>query len=225
MAIMSSFTLPQMHIPDAYAMDVEEVRAHLSENPFGHLVTFGASGLRATGTPFIFETDAADEMRLVGHMAARNRQASDLESGMAALALLAGPDAYVSPRWYRVKPDLPTWNYVAVQLRGTLEPIDDEPGRRAVLERTATVMERGRPDPWSLDEADQNRVGQLLPHIRAFRLTLERLEGARKMSQNKPFAERRNVIAGLLESDRSGPLAVAALMARDIAGRPEPTEG
>lgn len=213
----SAFQSPRMHIPPAYAVAEHELREELARRPFGHLVTCGASGLRTTATPFIFETDAGGERYLVGHIAGRNGQASDLVSGMSALAVFGGPQAYVSPRWYREKPDLPTWNYVGIQVHGTLEPIDDEPGKRRVLSRTAEVMERHRAEPWSLEEADPERVATLLPHIRAFRFAIERLEGAHKLSQNKPPVERLNVIRGLLESGEPDALAVAKLMAAGTA--------
>ncbi|EIM73547.1 FMN-binding negative transcriptional regulator [Nitratireductor aquibiodomus RA22] len=204
-----------MHIPHAYEMDSRQVRSFVVKNPFGHLITESLSGLRVTATPFIFETDADLEMTLVGHIAGRNRQALEMSENMKAVALLTGPDAYVSPRWYRVKPDLPTWNYVAVQIRGVLIPVDDLKERQNILARTITCMERGRAEPWSMDEATSGHVERLLPHIRAFRLRIERMEGARKLSQNKPLEERLNVIGGLQQTGEAGALCIASLMQRD----------
>lgn len=201
-----------MHVPPAYAADAGALRAWIAARPFAQLVGTGPAGLLSTATPLIFAGDGPDESVsvLVGHMARRNPHAAWLDG--PALAIFAGPNAYVSPRWYLEGPDLPTWNYVGVQVRGSVQALDGDAEARAVLERTIAVMERQRPDPWRLDEADPTRVAALLPHIRAFRFRVERMEGAMKLSQNKPGTERQNVIAGLEASGMPGSAEVAALM-------------
>lgn len=198
---------PFMHVPPAYAPAPARLRAWIVAHPFAQVVTSGPAGPLATATPLVFETDDPGETRLVGHIARRNPQAATLAG--PALAIFSGPDAYVSPRSYLGKPDLPTWNYVAVQARGPLTPLDDVADARAVLARAIHVMERRRRDPWSMAEADPARVAALSPHIRAFRLRIERVEGAMKLSQTKPPGERTNVIAALAAD---GAAEVAALM-------------
>lgn len=203
---------PLMHVPPHFEASQARIRTQILAEPFGQLITCDDFGLAATATPFLFESDDPDETRLLGHMASRNPQAATLRDGMPALALFMGPQCYVSPRMFLESAELPTWNYTACQLRGTLTPIDDDAGKCAVLARTAAVMER-HPDPWTLAEADMARVTRLLPHIRAFRLTVTRLEGAIRLNQNKPRSERLNILAGLLESGAGDSARVAALMA------------
>ena len=200
-----------MYVPAAFRVTEDALRRWIRQMPFAQLVSMGAEGLQATATPLVFASDADDEACLHGHVAGANPQVTALRG--PALALFRGPDAYVSPRWYPGGTDLPTWNYVAVQVHGALEPLDSDAERRAVLERLITVMEREQPEPWSLAEADAARVAALLPHICAFRLRIDRIEGIEKLSQNRPEPARRALQAALNGSGSADAAAVAALMA------------
>lgn len=204
---------PSMFVPPYYAAD--DLRALIRNHPFANVVTTATNGLFATSTPLVFETDAEDENRLIGHIALRNTHSDQLATAQPALAIFNGPNAYISPRWYVDKPQVPTWNYLSAQVRGTLETVMDSEGARNILIRTISVMERTAPQPpWRLEDAPAGMVDMLLPRIRAFRLHIESLEGAAKLSQAHPAADRLRVIRGLLsESDASG-REVAQIMAR-----------
>ena len=41
-----------------------------------------------------------------------------------ALCVINGPDAYVSPDWYDMDDQVPTWNYLALELEGPVREID-----------------------------------------------------------------------------------------------------
>src|SRR5689334_6166878 len=94
--------------PDAYA--AADPVAIVRRYPFAQFVTEGPD-LLATAIPLFFEHDR-DASTMVGHMARRNLQASALHAGQRALAIFAGPHAYISSRWYKDRPTVPTWNYV-----------------------------------------------------------------------------------------------------------------
>lgn len=201
---------PKMFAPAYYA--AAEPAAIVRDHPFALLVTTGEAGLHATLAPICFERDG-DEAVLVGHLARRNPHAAALASGQPALAVFTGPHAYVSSRWYEEKPEVPTWNYLAAQARGTLEPIDELEAAREVLRRTVEVAERGAAEPWTLEQAEPGRVDVLLPKIRAFRIVLQSLDGATKLSQTHPPGDRLRVIDGLLARGRGGDVEIARLMA------------
>ena len=207
---------PSLYAPPAYA--AADPGAIVSEHPFALLVTAAAHGIHATSTPVFFETDGGAET-LVGHMARRNPHAAALEAGQPALAVFWGPHAYVSSRWYEEKPEVPTWNYVQAHVRGTLTPIDDRDGQVAVLRRTAQVLEaRGEP-PWTLEDATPGRVDLLVPHIRSFRIRVERIEGVTKLSQTHPASDQRRVIAGLIAEGGPQGAEIARLMSVLVEGR------
>jgi len=186
-------TAPTLFAPDAYraADPAAIVRAY----PFALLSTATPEGIHATAAPIVFERDG-DAASMVGHMARRNPHAGVLAAGQPVLAVFNGPHAYVSPRWYVDKPQVPTWDYVSAHVRGVLEPIDDDAGQLAVLRLTTAYVEPGA-DGWTLEDAPAGRVGQFLPMIRSFRIRVTAIEGVTKLSQTHPATDRRRVAAGL----------------------------
>jgi len=205
-------TQPAMFVPAAYsAGDRSALRALIRRHPFALLTTAGASGLWATSLPLVFETDDPGDDRLIGHLARRNGHAAALDDAAHVLATFSGPNAYVSSRWYQDRPEVPTWNYVAVQVRATLTPVDDDEGLYAILDRTMQVAEGGRLDLGGLPEG---RSATLLPYIRGFRLTITAIDGTTKLSQTHPPADRLRIIRGLLAEGDEGGRAIARLMAQ-----------
>lgn len=174
------------------------------------LVSNGEAGLEASQIPMVVDATAAPLGVLNGHMARANplwRRA-----GGEALAVFLGPHAYISPSWYPSKAEtgkvVPTWNYLAVHATGTIEFFDDSARLRGHLEQLTKANETGRDAPWAVSDAPEPYIAQLLRVIVGFRLTITRLEGQWKMSQNKPASERDGVIEGLTQGDTADVLAV-----------------
>lgn len=203
-----------MFAPTAYA--AENPRAIIRDHPFAYLVTMDPGGLHATPTPIYFETDAPDDDRLIGHLALRNPQASSLRQGQQALAIFSGPHAHVSGAWYEERPEVPTWNYVAAEVRGTLDPLDKPEENRAVLERIADKLNAHEGASWHLQDAPPGRVETLLPYIRSFRITIHEICGVTKLSQTHPPQDRARVIEHLVHRGGDGDAAIAALMQAGI---------
>lgn len=195
--------------PAAYRAD--DPAAIVREYPFALLVCAEGDEIWATSTPIVFE--AADQRTLVGHLARRNPHAGALRSGASALAVFQGPHAYISPRWYAEKPEVPTWDYVAAQVRGTLETVDDPADLRRILSTTARQLEHGQ-EAWTLDSAPPGRIEMLLPQIRGFRIHITGISGATKLSQTHPATDRRRVARAL--ADQPDCSAIAALIAATI---------
>lgn len=163
--------------------------------PFATLIT---EPLLATATPITFERDDVAHT-LVGHLSRKNPHAQAMRDGDAVLAIFSGPHAYISPRWYVEKPEVPTWNYVAAHVRGRLEMLDKEEDAIAVLRRTIEVCEADFENPLSIADMPDGRVGFLTPMIRAFRLHVESIEGVSKLSQKHPPGDRARIVNGLRE--------------------------
>lgn len=152
---------------------------------------------------------------LHGHMARANPQWTLSPLG-EAIAIYSGPDAYVTPSWYAAKREhgkvVPTWNYVAVHAYGPVEFYEDEARLRDVVGRVTDLHEAGRADPWRVSDAPEAFVRAQLRGIVGVRIPVTRIEGKRKMSQNRPDADRAGVAAGLAASEREGDRAVAAMI-------------
>lgn len=145
--------------------------------------------LAATHLPLIVK-DEGEHGILEGHFARANRHWQAL-AGREALAVFSGPHTYVSPSLYDVPLSVPTWNYIAVHAYGSLELIEDELGKEAVLtslmqsnEPAFVARWRGMPEGFR---------SSMLAGIVAFRIPIARIEGKFKISQNRNEAERRNI--------------------------------
>jgi transcriptional regulator len=134
--------------------------------------------------------------------------------------MFSGPHAYVSARWYPSARQVPTWNYVAVHATGTPRILDD-PARvfgllRALMaEHEGALPEAARAlgkGPRELADIPFAHLDKLLRGIVAFELPIERIEGKRKLSQNKKAAERRALIAGLRATRGAEATAIAEAM-------------
>jgi transcriptional regulator len=186
------------------------------------LVTLGEDGLHASILPMLFDPDDGDRGTLRGHLARPNPQWRDAGSGVEALAIFDGPDAYVSPALYEEKrltgKVVPTWNYVTILAHGTLvarpEPEWLLPHVRRLVER----HEAGRAAPWSIDDAPDGYVETMVRAIVGLELRITRLEAKRKLSQNRSAADIAGVIAGLAGGSARDQ-AVADEMSHEPPGR------
>jgi transcriptional regulator len=184
--------------------DLDRIVALIAANPFGLLVTAGPAGLDASHVPFIVERQQ-ETLLLAAHLAAANAQCGSLDGGQA-MAVFAGPHAYISPGWYRTQPAVPTWDYAVVHIHGRLELVDDEPAIASLLRALAT----DDPMHFDYDAMPEAFRARMLAGIRAFRLRPDRIEAQWKMSQNRSKPDRQGVIEGLRAQ---GNHAVADLVA------------
>jgi transcriptional regulator len=207
-----------------YALDAHvaaDPAAIVRRYPFALFITAGPAGILASSIPMFFEMDTSDST-LIGHMARRNQQVAGLTAGQSALAVFAGPHAYISSRWYREKPTVPTWNYLTAHVRGTIEPIDDAQLQLDILRRSAAVMESDSETPWTMEQAPAGRIELLLPMIRSFRMTVTRIEGVTKLNQTHPPADRLRIIEHLLERSDGDSHEIARLMMQLTSDVPQP---
>ena len=165
------------------------------------LVTLSGGRLTATILPLLFDPADGPLGTLRGHLARANPQWRDGPSGVEALAIFDGPDAYVSPRLYaatrRSGRHVPTWNYTTVQASGALGVRDDPAWLIEIVRRLTDRHEARWPDGWSVDDAPPDYIESELRAIVGIELRISRLEGKRKLSQNRAPADVDGVIAGL----------------------------
>lgn len=159
---------------------------------FGILSINGAAGPLAAHVPFDL---GQGEVFL--HLARSNAIArADLPA--AAVLMVSGPDAYVSPDWYGAQDQVPTWNYTAVHLRGVLEPLPPE-ALRPHLERVSAHMEAQlAPKPvWLMDKMSDEAVMRMMRMIVPFRMQIDAVESTVKLNQNKTAAQRAGAASGI----------------------------
>lgn len=201
-----------MYVPHFNTMGEPELHQLVAAVGSAELVTVGADGYpAATLLPVIW-----DDERLVFHLARANPHWRSIEPGAPALAVVTGPQAYVSPAWYPSKEEhgrvVPTWNYTAVHFTGRVEVHEDEAWLRTAVTALTTLHEREREQPWSVDDAPARYLQKQLGAIVGIELTIETIEGKAKLSQNRSDADRAGVVEGLRREGGTREQEVADLM-------------
>jgi transcriptional regulator len=209
-----------MYRPAAFDVaDRHELFDLIERAAFGHLVTMGPSGFDATGLPFIVDRDAGPTGRLRGHVARANTQWRDID-GVSALVLFPLTDAYVSPSSYPSKAEhgkvVPTWNYEVVHVHGTVQIHDDPEWLRELVTDLTDQHEAHRSveSRWAVTDAPEDFIDKQLRAIVGIEVQIDSIEGKRKLSQNRPEADRLGAAAALASSPRGGDQAVAEAMGR-----------
>lgn len=176
---------------------------------FGILMLNGDDGPLASHIPFVL----ADDSSWVDlHLTRSNPIARSALPGPALLAV-SGPDAYISPDWYGLEDQVPTWNYVAVHLRGTLAALDLDVMKDHVDALSAVHETRLLPKkPWHSDKMSDGVMPRMMRMILPFRLTITSVEGTWKLNQNKSDAARRLAANHLAVQADAGSHSIAALM-------------
>lgn len=205
-----------MYTPPAFRDDDKEsLRAAIRSARLANFVTATADGLFVTPLPLYLDDSEGEHGVIYGHLARANPQWAVPPLG-DGLAIFMGPDAYVTPTWYATKQEtgkvVPTWNYVTVHAYGPVE-FFDEPGRLLeAVSRLTNLHEGERASPWAVSDAPPDFVQAQLRGIVGLRMPVTRLEGKRKMSQNRNAADRAGVAGGLAASDRASDQEVAPLI-------------
>ncbi len=183
--------------------DVARIHDLIDTIPFVHLVSHDGDGLDATPLPMMLRRGDGPLGTLVGHVARPNPQWRALQVDGRALAIISGPDAYISPSTYASKAVdpkvVPTWNYTVVHAEGTVIVHDDAGWLRQLVTDLTERHEgaRGVPDPWHVSDAPDDYIERTLRGIIGIELRIERLEGKHKLSQNKPEPDARSAAAAL----------------------------
>lgn len=200
-----------MYVPEYFKPDDASVRELLRRHGAVDLITTTAAGLRATMLPMIYvEPGSADEAGdlglLRGHFARKNDHWRQEVVG-EALAIVRGPDAYVTPTWYATKREhgrvVPTWNYITAHVYGRLEVHDDPVWVEANVRALADKHEAERRPRWKVDDAPPQFVAGQLRAIVGVELRISSIEAKFKLSQNRSIEDVTGVVEGLAREGRN----------------------
>jgi transcriptional regulator len=204
-----------MYVPRHFDLPaMEDVDRRIAEDAFALLVTTVDGVPFATHLPLVARREGDGGMKLFGHVARANPHWKHFDGTSESLAVFSGPHAYVSPRWYATPGLVPTWNYEAVHVYGTLHAIEDAAATRAVLDELTARFEAGAEAPWTTARMEEKSLTAMMRGIVAFEMRVTRIEGKSKMSQNRGEGDVAGVIRALSESPRESDRATAGLMGR-----------
>ena len=202
--------------PSFRETDEALLKQQLEAVTLGLLITQSPEGPVATHLPMLFDASEGEHGVLLGHVAKSNPHGK--AAGATALVVFQGPDAYVSPSYYATKKTdprhVPTWNYQAIHVRGTLETFDDAEQLYALVGRLTRHHETRVGSGWQITDAPEDYMARMLRGITGLRIPVTRIEGRAKLSQNRQPADQASVTKALGASNDANERDVAALMGK-----------
>jgi len=209
-----------MYLPKSFEVnDAESLQDFVAAHPLGTLIHHDAQGLCADHIPLLIARDDAGGILLQGHVARANPLWRNIESRGDVLAVFQDPGMYITPSWYASKAEsgkvVPTWNYIAVHVRGVARPIDDATWLKGFLARLTDINESKRAEPWRVSDAPDDYVAMQMKAIVGIEIAVTHWIGKWKVSQNRQSRDIDGVVSGL--RDVGDP--AAAHMADEVSAR------
>ncbi len=211
-----------MYIPKHFAGDDAAMAQRIvAENAFGLLMTMPGNGGDAdiSHLPMLWLDGGGPSGRLIGHVARANPHGARFDGKAASVAVFSGPHAYISPNWYANENLVPTWNYAAVHLHGTVRAIEDDAATIGILDMLVSAFENDATGNWSTGRLAGGMLSRQIKGIIAFEMPVARIETKFKMSQNRTPADVAGVIEALTASPHQDDRATAAMMRALAAGK------
>ena len=177
----------------------EFIRLH----PLATLVANTHMGHNAEHIPVMVKIGSQGERQLQGHIALANPLWKSIENLEDVLLIFQADNSYISPNWFPSKKVdgrvVPTWNYRAVHMRGSIRFIHDSSWKMDFLDHLTRVHEHDQETPWFVSDAPAEFIEKLLPAIVGFEITVREIFGKFKLSQNQSLENRAGVARGLEE--------------------------
>lgn len=190
-----------MYLPKHFAEDdVAEMHALMRAHPLATLVSHGPDGLNANHIPLLLD-GIGTFGTLQGHVARANPLWKPGQVVGEVLVVFRGEQSYISPSGYATKAEhgkvVPTWNYAAVHAYGELKVIEDPNWIFGQISALTATNEAALPQPWAVTDAPADYIEKMLGAIVGIEITIDRLLGKWKVSQNQPAANQASLIAAL----------------------------
>ncbi|SDQ64827.1 FMN-binding negative transcriptional regulator [Flagellimonas zhangzhouensis] len=198
-----------MYIPNHYKNEnLEEVKDFLQQNSFGILINIVDQKPWGTHIPLELETDNEGNDVLVGHIAKANPQWKNFTENAEVLCIFNGPHSYVSSSWYKEE-EVPTWNYIAVHVYGTLKVLSEEETLQSMY-RLVDKYEQVAKNPISLDDMSPKTMRQVKGVV-GFSIQITDIQATYKLSQTRK-EDHTAIISELQEQKDAGSKAIAQQM-------------
>ncbi|MHB8191207.1 MAG: FMN-binding negative transcriptional regulator [Ferrimicrobium sp.] len=197
-----------------YHTDSNLIATLVGDVVIGELITSGSMGPMASQIPLLLREDS-NGLRICGHLARSNPQWRETADGSIALAVIRGPDTYISPGWYPSKTIdgkvVPTWNYRRVEARGSITIIHDHDWLYTLVTDLTNHLEARQMRPWKVTDAPSEFIDAQIRAIVGFEITITEFIGIDKLSQNRSAADQ-NAVLAVLEAGNEVQRAVAEAM-------------
>jgi transcriptional regulator len=205
-----------MHIPKVFQQnDSIHLQDIMVKYPFASLITHSETGVEVNHIPFFLDKSTGKAV-LQGHIAKANPLWKNVKDKSDVLLVFHGPNCYISPNLYPTKKEngraVPTWNYVAVHVKGVMLTRFDDQFKLDMLNNLTHQHEQNQESPWSINDAPEQYIKRMLPAIVGLEVQIESITGQWKVSQNQPEINKQGVIAGLSKEQTSDAIKIAELV-------------
>lgn len=192
--------------------------AFARDRAFGVLAVSGAEAPWLSHIPFLLDADGETVWL---HLLRSNPIARALKQGtLPARIAVSGPDSYISPDWYGVIDQVPTWNYVAVHLTGMLELRPQEELHDVLDRQSALLEDRLLPKtPWVTSKMSEGVMERMMRAIVPCRMAVTGVDGTWKLNQNKSNEVRLQAADHVEAYGQGTDLAVLAALMRGANGQ------
>lgn len=202
-----------MYVPKYYkVLDLEEIKEFIQHNSFATIVSIRKGKPIAAHIPVLLKK-IEDDYYLTGHLAYGNPLWKTFEEVQDILVIFNGPHAYISSSWYEHE-NVPTWNYQAVHVYGKaslIEGMDLEQDLTSLLEK----YESFRENPVLWDKLSPELLQQEMKGIKGFKIKVEEVQAAYKLSQNRNASDYANIIKELYKEENPHADALAEAMKKN----------
>ena len=198
-----------MYIPPYYKnQDKEAIEQFVVANSFAVLVVNGPSAPLAVHTPLQLKIQPNGAYLLLGHVSKANPIWKHFDGEQQVLAIFSGAHHYISPSWYSHK-NVPTWNYTSVHMYGKVSVLSKEQTEMMLREMMGHYEQQFAERPQQFDEIPHKMLQQDLAGVVAFEITVEQVDAANKLSQNRDVQSFENIVTQLekLDTHEAGNLA------------------
>lgn len=194
--------------------NLDKVLAFMKENSFAVLTGFGEMYPEATQIPLEIKS-VNDKLFLSGHIMKKTAHHKAFEKNNKVMVVFTGPHCYVSADWYHNPQSASTWNYMTVQVKGTIN-FTDEAGTYEAIKAVTNKYE-GTKTAAAFNNMPTEYISQLLKAIIGFKIEVESIENVFKLSQNKSLDEQKNIIFQLKKRGDENSLKIAIEMENKIS--------
>ena len=202
-----------MYVPPVFKVDDATALAFVEARGFGMVVAVDGVMPKAVHVPFLRVRGADGKLRLEMHVARANPFHDLVARAPAVMIAVSGPDAYISPDWYVAKDQVPTWNYIAVHLRGRAIIMPAEATLGHVDRLSAAFEERLLPKPpWRSEKMTPAKRAAMLAAIVVLEIEVDGFDATWKLGQHKSRADRIEVARNLEWLGECTGSALAAMM-------------
>ena len=157
----------------------------VTQTSFGTLVQSTSNMPVVSHVPFLL---SACKSYIELHLVRSNPMARvDVGEAISTTLIVNGPDGYISPDWYRIDDQVPTWNYVTVHSTGQLVRLEDD-ALEPLLARLSDHFESQlHPKPiWTMEKMTDDVKKRMMRQILPFKFETSELHSTWKLGQNKP---------------------------------------